>query len=312
LMNLKGRDIMHARDFSKDECDYILDLTDYFYSHKRKELNRIATDRIIALLFFEPSTRTSFAFEAAIHHLGGGCLGESGVETTSYKKGESFTDGIRMVDKFCDLIVMRHPEQGAPQKAAEVADVPVINCGDGNNQHPTQPLLELYAIKKLKGDVSGLNVVLMGDLKHMRVDHSIAYTLAMYGNHVIYVSPPELTMPEEITDELRTRYNAKISVMDPPEALEIADVVYITPIAKRRFEDPKEYEKFASLGTYQINRKVLQRAKKDLLVLAPLPRYEELSTEIDNTPCQGYFKMYEYAVSSKMAILSAVLGLDIP
>jgi len=304
-MSLKGRDIMHARDFSKDECDYILDLTDYFHSqYKRKELNKIAVDKIIALLFFEPSTRTSFAFEASI--------GESGVEATSYKKGESFTDGIRMVDKFCDLIVMRHPEQGAPQRAAEVADVPVINCGDGNSQHPTQPLLELYAIKKLRGDVSGLNVVLMGDLKHMRVDHSIVYTLAMYGNHVIYVSPPELTMPEEITNEVKTRYHAKISAMDPPEALEIADVVYITPIAKRRFEDPKEYEKFASLGTYNINMKTLQKAKKDLLVLAPLPRYEEVSTELDSTSYQGYFKMYEYAVPSKMAILSTVLGLDTP
>jgi aspartate carbamoyltransferase catalytic subunit len=303
---------MHARDFSRDECDHIFELTEFFYSqYKRKELKQIARDKMIALLFFEPSTRTSFAFESAIFHLGGGCMGEQGVEGTSYKKGESLTDGIRMVDKFCDLIIMRHPEVDAPRKAAEVADVPVINCGDGNNQHPTQPLLELFAIKKLKGRMTDLNVALIGDLKHMRVDHSIVYTLAMYKNHIMYVSPPELTMPEEITNEVKRAYNAEISVMEPPEALEIADVVYITPVAKRRFEDPAEYEKFASLGTYHLTKKALEKAKKDLLILAPLPRYEEVPTELDESPYQGYFKMYEYAVASKMAILTAVLGLDL-
>jgi aspartate carbamoyltransferase catalytic subunit len=304
---------MHARDLSKAECDHILELTEFFHSHyKRKDLKRIAQDKMIALLFFEPSTRTSFAFESAIFHLGGGCMGEQGVEGTSYKKGESLTDGIRMIDKFCDLIVMRHPEQDAPRIAAEVADVPVINCGDGNNQHPTQPLLELFAIKKLKGTMTGLNVALMGDLKHMRVDHSIVYTLAMYGNHVIYVSPPELTMPEEITNEVKRLYNARISVMNPQEALDVADVVYITPIAKRRFENPEEYEKFARLGTYHLSKKALERAKKDLLVLAPLPRYEEVPTELDVSPYEGYFKMYEYAVASKMAILTALWGLELP
>lgn len=310
-MSLKGRDVIHVRDFSRREIDRILEVTEEFETvYREAEQKSIAEGRILATLFFEPSTRTKFAFESAMLRLGGGYIGWAGTEYTSYKKGERFSDGIRMIDEFCNVIAIRHPEEGSAQAAADVVDVPVINCGDGANQHPTQCFLELYAIRKFKGRIGDLNVALMGDLKHQRVARSLVYGLAMYKANMIFVSPKELAMSEDIVNELEQKYRAEITFMEQDEAMQSADVLYMVPVEIERFKDPKEFEKFR--GIYRIDLGVLKRAKakKDLIVMHCLPRkVERLATEIDETPYAGYWKTYEYAVPSKMAILALILGV---
>lgn len=309
-MSLKGKDVIHVRDFTRKDVDRILELTDEFEPiYKEGKQSKIAEGKILATLFYAPSTRTQFAFQAAIARLGGSYLGWVGIAGTSHEKGEEYEDGIRMMERFANVIAIRHPQENAAQRAADVADVPVINCGDGDNQHPTQCFLELYTIKRLKGEIGGLNVSIMGDCKHMRVAHSLVYGLAMYHANMIFVSPEELAMPEEIMKELKEKYNAKIQLMGPEEAIAASDVLYIMPMMKYRFKDPAEYERFKDI--YHISLEVLKKAgaKKDLLVLHPLPRLHELARDIDDSPHQGYFKMYEYAIPSKMAILALILGL---
>jgi aspartate carbamoyltransferase catalytic subunit len=311
-MTLKGKDIIHARDFTKKEVDRLFELTDEFdLIDNRQKPCRIAEGKVLATLFYDPSTRTQFSFQSAMARLGGSYIGWSGTAGTSHEKGEEYEDGLRMMDKFADVIVIRHPQENAAQTAANVLNVPVINCGDGNNQHPTQCVLELYTIKRLKGEIKGLSVSLMGDPLHMRVIHSLVYGLALYDANIILVSPKELTLPEEMIMELKQKYHAKIQLMDVNEAIATSDVLYLTPIAEYRFKGTEKalYEKFKD--TYNINLETLRDAgaKKDLLVLHPLPRFKELSRDIDNTSHQGYFKMYDFAIPSKMAFLATILGL---
>jgi len=312
LLTLRGRDVIHVRDFTKKEIDRLLELTDEFDQMCRKGMkSKMAEGKILATLFYSPSTRTQFAFQAAMARLGGSNIGWAGTAGTSHEKGEEYTDGLRMMEKFADLIAIRHPQENATQTAADVVGVPVINCGDGDNQHPTQCFLEVYAIKKLRGEIKGFNVSVMGDLLHMRVAHSLVYGLAMYGANIILVSPRELMLPEEITKELKEKYNAKIQLMEVDEAIAASDVLYIMPMMEYRFkgEEKAMFERFKN--AYHISLDTLKKAgaKQDLLILAPLPRLDELARDIDETRYQGYFKMYEYAVPSKMAVLASILGL---
>jgi len=309
-MSLKGKDILHVRDFTREDFEQVFEVADGFVSlWKEKGYKKLLEGKVLATLFFEPSTRTKFGFEAAMLKLGGTYVGWAGISYTSYEKGERFTDGIRMIDGMADIIAIRHSEVGAAQRAAEVAEAPVINCGDGTNQHPTQPFVELYTIKKLKGKIDGLNIALMGDLRGMRVVNSLVYGCAMFNAHLILVSPKELTLSEDITKELKEKYNVRITLMRPEEAVAEADMLYLSPMEIARFEDEEEYYRLR--GTYGVNLDFLKRAgaKEDLIILHPLPRQEELSPDIDDTPYCGYWEMYRsYAIPIRMALLAMILG----
>jgi aspartate carbamoyltransferase catalytic subunit len=314
-MSMKGKDFINFQDFTKSEVDRIFDLTKkYVPVHMNSEKLDVAEGKILANLFCEPSTRTKFAFEAAILRLGGDHIGWAGIDTTSYKKGESFLDGMRQVDRFADAICLRHEENGAPAATANVCEHPVINCGDGTNQHPTQPLHEMYAMREYKGKLKGLNVVFMGDLKNMRVAHSLAYGLAMYEANQIYVSPPELAMPSEIVNDIKKKYGAKISLMTPEEALPQADVLYTIAMEIKRFiqgglgeEGFKKFSKY-----YKVNMESLKRwrVKDDLAIIHCLPRLGELDPDVDGSKYDKVFETYNYAIPAKMALLALMLGVE--
>jgi aspartate carbamoyltransferase catalytic subunit len=316
-LSFAGKDIIEVKDFSKDQIQHVFEVTDRFDPLSKKS-PKLLDGRVMASLYFEPSTRTQFGFETAMLRLGGSCIGTSSTSGTSYEKGEDFLDGIRMIDLMADVMLIRHPEDGAVKKAADVAEIPIINCGDGSNEHPTQCFLELYTIRKLKRKLENLNIAFMGDLNGTRTTHSLVYGCAMFNMKLTFVSPKPLAMPEQIVSDLKSRYDAKIDVKDPREAIRQADILYIASnIMTSRFADSKgystyvnyvlpEYEKIKS--EYYINLEKLKEAKEDLLVIHPLPRRGELSTDVDDTKYCGYWEMYRFAIPLRMACLALVLG----
>lgn len=306
-MKLKGADVVSISDFSVDEINYIL--------KKAKEMLPIAkggkksdmlSGKILSTLFFEPSTRTRLSFECAMSRLGGKVIGFAEPGGTSLVKGETLADTIRMAKSYSDVIVLRHPHEGAARLAAEFSEKPVINAGDGAGQHPTQTLLDLFTIKEEKGKIEGNNVVLIGDLKYGRTVHSLAYALTMLRANLTFVAPAELQMPKEIVDYAGDKgLLAQVST-SLEDVISTADVLYVTRIQKERFPDPEEYKKVA--GTYQINMKMLEDAKEDLIIMHPLPRVKEISPEVDSTPHALYFKQAFNGVPVRMALLGLVLG----
>jgi aspartate carbamoyltransferase catalytic subunit len=262
--------------------------------------------KILANLFYEPSTRTRMSFESAMLRLGGGTIGFADPSTSSSTKGETLADTVKVVSGFADIIVLRYPEKGAAKEAAAHADVPVVNAGDGAGEHPTQTLYDLFTIKMEKKRLHGLNVALVGDLKYGRAIHSIAYALALFGNDMTFIAPKQLQMPEGITKELKDEYGIGITESDSLESALDADVVYIPRVQRERFPDPEEYRRFANY--YVIDKKFLSRANKEIRIMSPLPRVTEISTEIDNTKNAVYFKQSAYGVPVRMAILNLILG----
>ena len=303
-MEFKGRDVISIRDFSKEEIIYILKKAQELENKLNLDLD-ILKDKILACLFFEPSTRTRLSFESAMKKLGGSCIGFAEAGITSTAKGESLIDTIRTVENYCDVMVIRHPKEGSARLAAEVSEKPVINAGDGSNQHPTQTLLDLYTILREKGRIN-VNVSLVGDLKYGRTAHSLAYALAMFGAKINLVSPPGLEMPKEITSHLESKGIEVYATSRLDEVIEDTDVLYVTRIQKERFPDPEEYEKVK--GTYKITPDTLVRAKEDMIILHPLPRVDEIAVEVDKTPHARYFKQVFYGLPVRMAILSLILG----
>ncbi len=303
-MMLKGRDIISIRDFKKEEIEYILKKSEEMERllKRERELD-VLKGKILACLFFEPSTRTRLSFEAAMKRLGGETIGFSKTEATSIAKGESFVDTIKTVENYCDAIVIRHPREGSARLAAEVSDKPVINAGDGANQHPTQTLLDLYTIKREKGTLN-LNIALLGDLKYARTIHSLAYALAMFKPRLYLVSPKELELPKEVLEEVECR--CKVSVhRSLSEVIEEIDVLYVTRIQRERYPDEKEYEKVK--GAYKITLETLKNAKEGLIILHPLPRVDEIDPSIDRTKHAKYFKQVFYGIPVRMAILTAII-----
>lgn len=319
-VSFAGKDIIEVKDFSKSQIEHVFEVTEKQFEPKWKNKGHsdLLKGKLMASLYFEPSTRTQFGFETAMLKLGGSCIGTSSTSGTSYEKGEDFLDGIRMIDLMADLIMIRHPENGIIRKAAEVAEVPIINCGDGSNEHPTQCFVELYTIKKLRGKLENMNIAFMGDLRGSRTTHSIVYGCAMFGMKMTFVSPEALKMPERIIDDLKRGYSAQIVEATPKQAIEQADILYIASnIMTSRFADSKgystfvdyivpEYEKIKS--EYYVNLEKLKNAKDSLLVIHPLPRRGELSTDVDNTKYCGYWDMYRFAIPIRMACLALVLG----
>jgi aspartate carbamoyltransferase catalytic subunit len=306
-MNFKGRDIISIKDFSKTEINYILN-----YSKKMVDCAKgvrysdTLKGKVMSSLFFEPSTRTMLSFGCAMNRLGGRVIGFSDPTKTSQKKGESLADTIRMADSYSDLIVIRHPQEGAARLAAEFAEVPVINAGDGAGQHPTQCLLDLFTILTEKNKIEHNKVTLLGDLKYGRTVHSLAYALALYGAELSFVSPKSLQMPKEVIEECKDLGVKPISTSNLEKAIKDTDVLYVTRIQRERFPDAEEYNRV--VGTYTIDNKLLQNAKKDLIIMHPLPRITEINPEVDKTPHALYFKEAFNGVPVRMAILSLTIG----
>lgn len=300
-------DCIRIEDFPKGEIEAIFHLADKLYPFSKAGTD-IAKNRILATLFYEPSTRTRLSFETAMIKLGGSVISvEDAKATSSFAKGETIADTVRTVENYCDIIVMRHSLEGAARIAAEFASVPVINAGDGAHQHPTQALLDLYTIRREKGKIGGLKVALCGDLKYGRTVHSLAYLLAMFGAEITLVAPTQLRYPQEIREKQERDFGVKFTEKyNIADALD-SDVIYMTRVQKERFPDPLEYEHVR--GSCLLTKELMQNAKKGCIVMHPLPRVDEIDHEIDREPGAVYFRQAGYGVPVRMALISHLLGL---
>jgi len=306
-MNFKGRDIVSIKDLNEGEILHILDVAEGMVPiAEGNEKSDLLKGKLMASLFFEPSTRTRLSFEAAMKRLGGDVIGFAQPGATSMQKGESLADTIRTAESYSDVIVMRHPQEGSARMAAEFASIPIINGGDGAGHHPTQCLLDLFTIRKEKGDIGNNKVALVGDLKYGRTVHSLAYALSMFKAEMVFIAPEQLQMPPEVVEECEAM-GAPISFeTDLDKAIGDVDVLYVTRIQKERFPDPEEYNKV--VGIYEINSRLLENGKKDVIVMHPLPRVYEIAPEVDGTKYAAYFRQAFNGVPVRMAILALVLG----
>jgi len=303
-LQFKGRDIVSIKDFNREEIDYIL-RTAASMEQITKKGSDMLHGKILATLFFEPSTRTRLSFEAAMNKLGGTAIGFAEPKIAAIKKGENLADTIRVVENYSDVLVLRHPLEGAARLAAEFAKVPVINAGSGAEEHPTQALLDLYTILKEKGTIDGLNITLMGDLRYGRTVHSLAYALSLYKVKLFLVSPELLRMRREVTDSIKQKINVfECSTIE--EVLPQTDVLYVTRIQEERFPDPAEYAKVS--GTYKIDIPTLRESKENMIIMHPLPRVDEIDPEVDNTPHARYFQQVWNGIVTRTAILALILG----
>lgn len=302
--SFKGRDVVSMLDFNREEIDFILDK-----ASEMKPLAERGSDllkgRVMAALFFEPSTRTRLSFEAAMQRLGGGVIGFAQPGVSSIAKGESFEDTIRTVENYADVIVIRHPEEDSAIRAAKVAEVPVINAGSGPWEHPTQALLDLHTIREAKGRIDGLKIALLGDLLYGRTVHSLTFALANYDVKLYLVSPPQLRMRRDVLERVEGRLNY-VETSDLKSILPELDVLYVTRVQKERFPRPEDYE--AVKDAYRIDRETLRDAREDLIVMHPLPRVTEISTDVDETPHAWYFRQVRHGLYVRMALLALVLG----
>lgn len=309
-MIFERRHIISTKDFSREEIDFILDRAERLEPYARAGGLNLLKDKLVATLFFEPSTRTRLSFEAAVKRLGGGTIGFDSAESTSVVKGETLSDTIRIIESYADAIVIRHPREGAARMASEVSRVPVINAGDGAGHHPTQTLLDLYTMRKEgRKPIGELNVALVGDLRYGRTVHSLAYALSLYKSRLSLVSPEPLRMPESIINYLREHGVELVETTRVEDALDQADVLYMTRIQKERFPDPSEYLKVA--GSYRITPDTLDRVKSDMIIMHPLPRVNEIDPAVDATKHARYFQQAFYGVPIRMAVLSLVMGKEI-
>ncbi|MEE9201323.1 MAG: aspartate carbamoyltransferase [Candidatus Brocadiales bacterium] len=306
MVSLKGRDIISFRDFSKEEILYILNLSKEMEEKTHPDLMR---GRVLASLFFEPSTRTRMSFESAMKLLGGEVISLVEPGATSMAKGESLRDTVKIVAGYASAVVIRHPLDGAARLAADTVDIPVINAGDGSNQHPTQTFLDLYTVLKTKGTLDGLTIGFIGDLKYGRTVLSLALALAHFNTSMYFISPPSLRMPLDLLKELADKGVKYREVAYLEEASDKLDVLYCTRIQKERFADPVEFGKVK--GAYHLSKAVLDGLKiKDALkILHPLPRVEEMDESLDDTPYAVYFEQAHSGVPVREAILSSVLGV---
>jgi aspartate carbamoyltransferase len=304
---LKGKDIINTAQFSLQELDLIMNTAASFEKQvKGGDIIKNMEGQVVAALFFEPSTRTRLSFETAANRLGARVITVASAASSSAAKGESLADTIRTVDGYVDVIIMRHPMKGSAQIAADNAKHPFINAGDGAGQHPTQALLDLYTIRKEKGVLDGHTVTFLGDLKNGRTVHSLGYFMNLYKNKMIFVSPKSLKMPAEITVELRSLGAEIEETEDVEKALSVSDIVYVTRVQRERFENPEDYEKVK--GLYVINRAMIGKAKKDITILHPLPRVDEISTDVDDYKGAAYFRQAHNGLYVRMALLALVTG----
>jgi aspartate carbamoyltransferase catalytic subunit len=307
MIDLKGKDILDGAQFTREEIDHIMQVAeDFRIQLQDKPGLDLMKGYVMAALFFEPSTRTRLSFETAMHRLGGGVVGFSSAESTSTAKGETLADTIRTVDQYADIIAMRHPQIGSAREAAEVAKAPVLNGGDGAGQHPTQALLDLYTIQRERGSVKGTTIVLCGDLKNGRTVHAGVEIYKHYDCKLVMVAPDQLRMPAEIIKKMRDFGVQVTETSSLEDALASADVLYMTRIQKERFADPAEYERLK--GSYILNREMLERVRPNLTVLHPLPRVNEITTDVDSLSNAAYFRQVGNGVFIRMALIALVMG----
>lgn len=303
-----GKDILSVKQFSRTDLEYIIEVA----HEMRIMVERIGTfdllkGKILANLFYEPSTRTASSFMAAMERLGGAVIPISEVRYSSVAKGESLPDTVRTLECYADVIVLRHPEVGAAALAAKSCRKPVINAGDGIGEHPTQALLDTFTIREELGRLDNLNVTMLGDLKYGRTVHSLARLLTLFeGINLNYVSPDILRMPEDVMEEVDDKGILQSEHTTLSKVLPRTDVLYVTRVQKERFEDESAYEKVKS--AYVITPRVLKAAKKKMIVMHPLPRVTEIAMEVDDDPRAAYFRQMEYGLYVRMALLAMVLG----
>lgn len=306
LTMFKKRHVLSMRDFSREEIDFVLDMALSLEPYARGKKSNMLEGKILALLFFEPSTRTRMSFETAMKRLGGGVINLGPAEGSSISKGESLADTVRVIGGYSDALVIRHPKEGSARLASEFSPVPVLNAGDGAGHHPTQTLLDLYTIKKEQKHIDNLSVALVGDLKYGRTVHSLAYALSLYGAEITLVSPPSLRMPEPIRSDLSGKETRVRETGDLSDVIDNVDVLYMTRIQRERFPDPQEYSKVARC--YRLTPDSLSSARKNLIIMHPLPRVDEISPAVDETPYARYFQQSFYGVTIRMALLKILIG----
>ncbi len=293
-----------------DEIGYVLDKAELMEPIAQgRESTDILRGKILANLFFEPSTRTMLSFEAAMKRLGGNTIGFASPDVSSSKKGETLADTITVTSSYADIVVLRHPQEGAARLASKFSSKPVLNAGDGAGQHPTQTLLDLYTIRKEKGEISGNKIGIAGDLKYGRTVHSLTTALSMYGTEMTFIAPPPLQMPKEILRRLTDGGIEYEQQEDIGKAVEDLDVLYVTRIQRERFPNEEEYLKIAD--SYNVNLETLENAMDDLIIMHPLPRVDEISPEVDDTPFARYFEQAANGIPIRMALLSLLMGVEL-
>lgn len=309
-MNFKGENILSSDQFSREDLDRLFSVTSEMLPFAdKKERSNLLEGKILATLFFEPSTRTRFSFETAMLRLGGRVISNHTMDmTSSITKGETLYDTGKVMSTFADIIVMRHPEPGSVEKLASGATIPVINGGDGAQDHPTQGLLDLYTIQKNVKNPNSFTIVIVGDLKNSRVAHAQCRLLKNYRDvKFVFVSPEALKMPSEIVSELKEKGFSVTETEDFAGSLSSCDVLSVTRVQKERFSSEKEYEKFK--GTYVLTPELLKKLKSDAIVISPLPRVDEIHQDCDKDSRCKYFEQVKHGVALRMALLALVLGL---
>lgn len=303
-----NRHLINPMDFSKDELDEIFKLANQIITNP-KEYSQVCEGKILATLFYEPSTRTKFSFEAAMMRLGGRLLGFSEPNSSSVSKGETLADTIKMVSIYSDIIAMRHPMEGSAKVASMYSDVPVINAGDGGHQHPTQTLTDLLTIKSLKGSLDNHTIGICGDLKHGRTVQSLITAMTRYENiKFILISPKELRIPQYIREEVLEKNNIEFKQVEKIEdVIQDLDILYMTRIQKERFFNEEEYLRLKD--SYILDTKKMKSAKSDMIVMHPLPRVNEIDVEVDKDKRAAYFKQAEYGMYVRMALIAKLLGV---
>ena len=305
---MSSKSLVSISELSKNEILRLLGQTRFFEENPNQ---KILDGKIVATLFFEPSTRTRLSFETAVNRLSGRIIGFSDASTTSSSKGETLRDTIKMVSNYADLIIMRHYLEGAARYASEVTDIPVINAGDGANQHPSQTMLDLYSIYKTQKKLDNLTITLVGDLKYGRTVHSLIMAMGHFSPHFNFVACNELKMPQEYKDYCREHGISFTEHTDfSKEVIDSSDIIYMTRVQRERFTDIMEYEKVKDL--YNLSNSMLEGAKENLKILHPLPRVNEINIDVDDNPKAYYFQQAKNGLFTRQALICRSLGIDVP
>ena len=304
MNRMKNRSLISINDYSKEEYLHILDIAEDFEKNPHQ---KILENHVIATLFFEPSTRTRLSFESAISQIGGKIIGFTDASSSSVSKGETLMDTIKTVANYSDLIVMRHPLDGSARWASEVSNVPIINAGDGANQHPTQCLLDMYSIRKTQGTLENIHIAFVGDLKYGRTVHSLVIALTQFNATFHLVSPEELKLPSVIKKYIKDAGLKYHQYTNMEAIMNKIDILYMTRIQRERFADPMEYERVKN--SYILKNKMLENSKPTMRVLHPLPRVNEIEETVDKNPKAYYFQQARNGVYVREALLASILGL---
>ncbi|HLG25181.1 MAG TPA: aspartate carbamoyltransferase [Candidatus Gracilibacteria bacterium] len=306
-MNFQGSDILTAKNLSKADIERIMEVAEGFLPYAKKEKQSdLLNGKILAALFYEPSTRTRLSFETAMLRLGGRTVSVAGMEGSSLMKGETLHDTACVIENFADVIAVRHPQPGSAAEMADAIGIPVLNAGDGAGEHPTQALLDVFTMLQERGKVEGLKIAFVGDLKFGRTVHSLSYLLSHFGVKLYFVSPDALRMPDDIMGDLKERKMDIIETESLEEALKHVDVCYMTRIQQERFTDPQEYQKFKH--AYVLTKELVEKYNGKMTIMHPLPRVGEISMNVDELEGASYFRQVGNGVALRMALLALVLG----